>query len=783
MPEAEVIRILLEYEDLFTQSNIFQFIMRFLGWGIIKGLSFIVDSAQGSLEKAMEMLNFFDSEAVTNIIGKVTPFAGIFIVVSLLYIGYNLMLNRKKFDRSKIPLNIIIAIIIVVLLPTVMTELGKITKYGFKLFTTEQTTLSNEIISNNIKDLYLYDLDNFRNKNIHPTNYINKDNIKKIDPTEEIDRSNVKNKKVFQNEVKPAIGKGEFELNRINGWFKMDSEYYRWDINFFTIMFTLLISGVVIIFTIVKFIKLSAELAFSKIFTIGGAFADIAHGQKTKQMLMHILGLYIAIMATGLTLNLYIVATGYMSNRVGGFTSILVNLALALFVIDGPNLLEKVFGVDAGLSSGLRLLMGINSGLDILSKMKNGLGGAVNLTKNALEKGAVLGAGLKGFKDGAFSNLEDDIRNSEQSGFNPLTKELPGENIKSLAEDLGEDNNFGEDDSITNNPNTPNDDSSGGLTFDEVMSNELANDYIDNHIPTLEDDINDSEYTNLAKSDGLNDNFADENEVLSDFNNSNIDENNIPTLEDNIGYDDSNSPIDKENNDLVDGKTLNSREPSKINNNGIDENNIPNLDDDIKGHADNPINRNDMKDSIMPNAGISKNLNNDMSNNNLDNSLSEGGLGERLDNQNVESNNVPKLNKDSLSNDIIPVSNNKAKNEVLPKSNNDWQYYDKGQENDSQAYKEWSDFKNFAEGRPFANRPIYNEPNYIDSNETRNIKELLSGAMRKKVNSIKDSELSNKMKFSYTIGNNTAKDLNRYVGIKKEEVKDKIVAERIRRNL
>ena len=734
MPEAEVIRILLEYEDLFTQSNIFQFIMRFLGWGIIKGLSFIVDSAQGSLEKAMEMLNFFDSEAVTNIIGKVTPFAGIFIVVSLLYIGYNLMLNRKKFDRSKIPLNIIIAIIIVVLLPTVMTELGKITKYGFKLFTTEQTTLSNEIISNNIKDLYLYDLDNFRNKNIHPTNYINKDNIKKIDPTEEIDRSNVKNKKVFQNEVKPAIGKGEFELNRINGWFKIDSEYYRWDINFFTIMFTLLISGVVIIFTIVKFIKLSAELAFSKIFTIGGAFADIAHGQKTKQMLMHILGLYIAIMATGLTLNLYIVSTGYMSNRVGGFTSILVNLALALFVIDGPNLLEKVFGVDAGLSSGLRLLMSINSGLDILSKMKNGLGGAVNLTKNALEKGAVLGAGLKGFKDGAFSNLEDDIRNSEQNGFNPLTKELPGENIKSLAEDLGEDNNFGEDDSITNNPNnpnTPNDDSSGGLTFDEVMSNELANDDIDNHIPTLED---------------------------------------------NIGYDDSNSPIDKENNDLVDGKTLNSREPSNINNNGIDENNIPNLDDDIKGHADNPINRNDMKDSIMPNAGISKNLNNDMSNNNLDNSLSEGGLGERLDNQNVESNNVPKLNKDSL-------SNNKAKNEVLPKSNNDWQYYDKGQQNDSQAYKEWSDFKNFAEGRPFANRPIYNEPNYIDSNETRNIKELLSGAMRKKVDSIKDSEVSNKMKFSYTIGNNTAKDLNRYVGIKKEEVKDKIVAERIRRNL
>nr|WP_278679997.1 hypothetical protein [Clostridium paraputrificum] len=703
MPDAEVIRILLEYEDIFTQSNIFQFIMRFLGWGIVKGLAYVVDMAQGSLDKIMDFLNFFDSEAVQNILDKVTPFAVMLLTLSLLYIGYNLMINKKKFDRSKLPVNFIVAILIILLLPTAMTELGKVSKKGFELFTTDETTIANEVISNNVKDLYLYDSKSFEDKNIYPTNSVKKDEIKKIDPTEEIDKGKVNNKKVFQNEVRPSVGKDGFELNRINGWFKIDSEYYRWDINFFVIMFTLLISAVVIIFTIVKFIKLSIELAFSKIFTIGGAFADIAHGQKTKQMLMHILSLYIAIMATGLTLNLYIVATGYMSNKVGGFTSILVNLALALFVIDGPNLLEKVFGVDAGLSSGLRLLMGINSGLDILSKLGNGLSAVGDMAKKGLEAGAVFGAGIKGFKDGAIPDLEDDIKKHEGEGFNPLIKDLPeSEDIKSLRD--SSDNEMEND--IYDNPNTPNnpdDDFNGGATFDEETPGDLKQyNKEDNSISDLEDESSHDNFENLGKISDLEDDI-----------------NNINSFDEDISSN-GNSKFDSLNDEVSQGNKGKSESISDF------EDNISNLDK-------NSISNNMKGDGI----------------NNIDDS----------------------------------ISNRNTNGSITTPNNKEWQYYDNISESDSQANKEWQDFKDFADGKPFANRSIYNKPNYINSDETRNLKDILSGTVRNKVDNIKNGELANKMKFSYTVGNNTAKDLNRYVGIKKEEAKDKIVAERIRRNL
>ncbi|MFQ8921923.1 MAG: pLS20_p028 family conjugation system transmembrane protein [Clostridium paraputrificum] len=707
MPEAEVIRILLEYEDIFTQSNIFQFIMRFLGWGIIKGLSYIVDMAQGSLDKVMDFLNFFDSEAVQNILEKVTPFAVMLLTLSILYIGYNLMINKKKFDRSKLPVNFIVAILIILLLPTAMTEMGKISKKGFELFTTDETTIANEVISNNVKDLYLYDSKDFKEKDIYPTNSLNKNSIQKIDPTEEVDRENVNNKKVFQNEVRPSIGKDGFELNRINGWFKIDSEYYRWDINFFVIMFTLLISAVVIIFTIVKFVKLSIELAFSKIFTLGGALADIAHGQKTKQMLMHILSLYIAIMATGLTLNLYIVATGYMSNKVGGFTSILVNLALALFVIDGPNLLEKVFGVDAGLSSGLRLVMGINSGLDILSKLGKGLGAVGDMAKKGLEAGSIFGAGVKGFKDGAIPDLEDDIKKHEEEGFNPLIKDLPeGQDIKSLKD--SSDNDM-ENDSY-NNPNTPNnpdDDSNGGATFDDEIPGDLKQENSENDsISDLEDEVNKTSFENLGKISDLEDDI-----------------NNVNSFDEDISSN-GNSKFDSLNDEISQGNKGNFESISDF------DDNISNLD----------------KDSISNNLGS-----NGISN--IDDSISD-------------------KNRKTSTNGSIATPNNKER-----------QYYDNISGSDSQANKEWQDFKDFADGKPFANRSIYNKPNYINSDETRNLKDILSGTVKNKVDNIKNGELANKMKFSYKVGNNTAKDLNRYVGIKKEEAKDKIVAERIRRNL
>ena len=693
MTEAEVIKVLLEFSDMLTPSNIFYFALRFLGWGVIKLLVFLVNSAQDVLDKMMEFLNFFDSSVVNEIIDKIKPLAVVFLTISLLYIAYQLMINRKKFDVSKIPGNFIIAILIVFFLPTAMKSLGDITNEGFKLFTSNESTLATEIIANNVTDIYLYDQNNLENKDIEPRNNIDKSNITKIDPTEEIDRSKVNNKKVFENKIIPSsVGKG-YELERINGWFKIDSEYYRWNINFFQIITTLLITGLVLIFTMVKIVKLMIELAFSKVFIIGGAFADISSGQKTKQMLMHIIAIYISIVSVGLTLELYILGTAWLQNSLTGFAGIMINFGAGLFVIDGPNLLEKIFGVDAGLSSGLRTIMGVNSGLDILSKLGRGVGKASEMAKGGIGVAATLGAGLKGFRDGAIPDLEDEMRDE---GFNPLQNSLLED--KDMKE-LGDGSSDIDDDLFDNIDETPTNDLSPNGGGDSDISD----------LPNTE---------NIDLNNGLDDNIAD----LEDT--SNLYNDDIKELDDDI----ATGNIGKDNK--ISNKSL-----------GKEARGLSNFDTDIPG-------------------------------------LDEFGISSTKDNS---ADGV-------LYGDNFTMSNSEA---LSGKGNGitDYTRLSKGEN------KEWSyggtsnnNFNNmnndFGAGIDWgARRRVYDKPNYIDPSETRNIKDFLGGMMNSKINNIKNSELAKNMRTSYKIGNNTAKDLRRYVGIKEQEIKDKIVADRIRRNL
>lgn len=826
MDTARVIEILLEYKDYLHISNILSFVLRFIGWGIIKGLAYLVDSAQGTLNTIMKNLNFFDSVVVENTITKLRPAALMFLVISLIYIGYQMIMYGKKFDIGKIPNNLIIALLVMFVLPTAMKSMGELTQEAFKLFTTNKTTLATSVISENVTDVYLYDQSNFQKKDIYPRNRIARNRIMDIDPTEEINRDNITNKTVFENKLVPSISEKEesaYQLERINGWFKIDSEYYRWSINFFQIMTTLLITGLVLLFTMVKVVKLIIELAFSKIFIMTGALADITYGQKTKQMLMHIFSIYLTIISVGLTLQLYIQATAWLNNNVSGFAAVMINFGAGLFVLDGPNLLEKIFGVDAGLSSGLRVLMGLNSALDIMGKVGRGLGKAAELGGKALEKGAIIGAGLKGFRDGMIPDLESDMKDFNDS-VTPFQELLPNfENAKAL----GEGNNLDDDlssDFLGNNPIPPNDLSPSGGRFnniedsnieddssiiDDTFGNSNLGDLNGKDISTIEDDINTLTNDNIESLGENNSNNLYSGNVLGLEEKTPSLEKDIPSLEDNIRN--GNIPTSDIINRGIGNKDIGNKSIKNKEITGGLNKKIPSLEKEIAKNEGTNIGKGNTNKKIQDN-----NINNDKIITGIEKDVSSlnKNLGNNLDHKlnrtpdHIKSNNVKGLtskagvNKNITLTDPIMGDNfvmhgsrpapKDIKNpggsslvntniEVGRSKNKDWQY---GNPNYNTEYKENYGYYNgdFIDLGYRRNR-AYDKPNYIDPEETRNIKQMLSSALKTKVNNVKNSDLAKKMSTSYKIGNNTAKDLTRYVVIKEEQLKDKILIEKIRRNL
>ena len=714
-----IANILLKYSEYFTKSDFILYGFRIVGWFFIKGLSFLVNKLEDVVDSVTKVTDFFNSPEITALINKFKPLLGLLLVASIIFIGYQLMIN-KKFDRSRVPMNIILALCIVVAMPLAMEKLNTLSN---KVIGEIQGDVhfANQIIENNITDLYLLDEANFPIKDdgtvgdISPKNNLGNNNIK-INPNEEIDRSKVNNKKVFENEV-IFDSAGNPTLNKIVGLFKWDDEYYRFHINFFTIIVTLAITAFVMIFTAIKMIKLSIELAFSKVMTTFVAVADLSGGQRIRQSINGIMSIFVAMISTMLMLKLYILGTAYLSDKISGIGTVLAMIGCAIFVIDGPNYIEKMFGVDAGLSSVWRTITGINSALDILGK----LGNATSKMAKNLGEGILGGlAFAKGMADEAMnSSLEDQMENAKKKDDGN-----EGDSLENQMRNKGFTNDdapiidvdFEEvDDSKENEVDSgldENVDSSNTEHGNETLNSNNGEDEGNSNQSTLEDEMNAN--NSVEKQD---DNNVSGNQELSNNSDNSSSESSNQTLEDDINEANNNS--------------INGNETLGDTNNSIDDGSSS-LESEIENsnlNSETPgMNNLDTESLGVDDGGIESQLDSENSiNDSIEDNLNNGDIGsENLDNNNMDS--TSKLGNEDIANqeNIDDKVDEKAKEEVEMNNHNI------GYEN------------------PVENRNIYDVlKGKLTGNETLNDTRIKLGR-------------------SYEIGKNTTRDINKFINKKKK---------------
>ncbi|STB42118.1 pLS20_p028 family conjugation system transmembrane protein [Clostridium perfringens] len=719
MVEKEIISVLLNYSEYFTKSDFILHGFRVVGWFFIKGLSFLVNKLEDVVDSVTKVTDFFNSPEITALINKFKPLLGLLLVASIIFIGYQLMIN-KKFDRSRVPMNIILALCIVVAMPLAMDKLNTLSNKVIGQIQGD-VPFAEQIIENNITDLYLLDKANFPIKDdgtvgdISPKNNLG-NNITKISPNEEIDRGKVENKKVFENEV-DIDSEGNPQLNKIVGLFKWDDEYYRFHINFLTIIVTLAITAFVMVFTAIKMIKLSIELACSKVMTTFVAVADLSGGQRIRQSINGIISIFVAMISTMLMLKLYVMGTAYLSDKISGIGTILAMIGCAIFVIDGPNYIEKMFGVDTGLSSVWRTITGMNSALDIASK----LGNATSEIMKNLGEGALGGlAFAKGMADESMnSSLEDQMENAKKKdGDNE------GDSLENQMKNKGFTNDdspivdvdFEEvDDSKENEVDSgldENVDSSNTEHGNETLNSNNGEDEVNSNQSTLEDEMNAN--NSVEKQD---DNNVSGNQELSNNSDNSSSESSNQTLEDDINEANNNS--------------INGNETLGDTNNSIDDSSSS-LESEIENsnlNSETPgMNNLDTESLGVDDGGIESQLDSENSiNDSIEDNLNNGDIGsENLDNNNMDS--TSKLGNEDIANQekIDDKVDEKAKEEVEMNNHNI------GYEN------------------PVENRNIYDVlKGKLTGNETLNDTRIKLGR-------------------SYEIGKNTTRDINKFINKKKK---------------
>lgn len=510
-------------------GNVFESCIRWLGWGIINLLAKLVNGIEDVTSDVYTLNGFFNSSEVTQLIDKYKPIVWTILGISIGILGFKIIFNRQQ-NRNELPSNILFSILVVMLLSTFMTKMNDITKLAITSAKNTSQSITNSLVKESLYDIYYLDTKEFDLEG--DTNNISADNLYNIDINEELKTNEVSNSELFKKKIE-FDDNGDKKLVELEkGWFKADEKYYRYNIDFIPVIISLGAIAIAFVCIILKVVRLMFELAFNKFFATLLAFADISDGRKLKEMIKHIISIFIVLFITAILTNMYLLynswlTTSLIANGLGGsgILKIMMIIGGAVAVVDGPNLVERILGIDAGLKSAWGTVMAgygatkgaLNAGKGIFSGMSK------------LGNGLALGmAGVGGAMAGMFGNKD-----------------------KSNADKSNNPDSNNQDDSTNNNLDEVKNKDKSEKTLQEEMNlnkDDKNKEKKDFNRETLQDQMKASK-NNEANLKNLNDKFK-EIEDLKNNPNKDLKKN--------------NSNNDKDSN--LDGKTLQEEMKANINN-------------------------------------------------------------------------------------------------------------------------------------------------------------------------------------------------------------------------
>lgn len=464
----DVKQTLIDYPDLFSVTSGFMYdTFRSVGWWLIKGSTWLLSQVESAMKLIVNNLTFYSSGAVgldtglegvdhggTSLYEVLTSKGGVVFAllgVGLVIVGFQLMFNRSR-NKAQIPTNILLVMVLIFGLPTLLSSLTGITQKAVTAFS-GTTSYSDSILVANITDLSYLDENDFDSKAVSAKNQLGSAGSKIteiVNPTETIDADDANNTELFESKI-GYTNSGEAYVTDISGGGLMakvfPEEYYRYQINWLTIFVTQFTMIIAMCFASVKIAKLVWNISYTGIFLLFISPLDLANGQRTKKIAMEIINMFVVIIAISFSFYLYIAASSWAAAVFSGLAYMLVEIGLALAVIGGPDIVQKILGIDAGIGGEMQKAA---SAMYMASTAAKGLSSMGRTAGKALSGAGMAGAGALGLAKGGVANALDEAK-KRRGKANGRADSLHGEVIggkggrNSAAAELGnkDDNTMG----------------------------------------------------------------------------------------------------------------------------------------------------------------------------------------------------------------------------------------------------------------------------------------------------------------------------------------------------
>lgn len=198
------------------------------------------------------------------------------------------------------------------------------------------------------------------------------------------------------------------------GYLTEKNHFYR--VNFLWGLFMLVITAVCLIFAGLKLASLLYDIMFAQIVAPIVVATDMGGAGRLKKVILNLLNCFLSVIIVVLDLRLYILIltkiqdSSLLSNPIA---VIFITVAGCKFVIDGPDLVVHLLGIDAGVKSGVSTIMGLRSAGQIASGAGHTIGHIAG--KGISKAGGTVAGGIGGAISGGISGAKASMANARNS--------------------------------------------------------------------------------------------------------------------------------------------------------------------------------------------------------------------------------------------------------------------------------------------------------------------------------------------------------------------------------
>ena len=486
--------IILTHKEYFSTSSIWNDILRSIGWGIVKFLAMLSNLCEQLFNAAYEMINFIDTDSFKKFVSKFSVWIVPLLTLSFVAIGIYLMYSEKKPPLLK---NILIGLAIIFVMPTIITALNK------GLIATKNDLLdgsmTNQVVLSNISDLQCIGNSGFNFSSTLADGGGDVDTvIKAVDPTKHINPKKIDDatqKSVFSHYLdiddNYNIVWNEFENKGMFDIFD-PPYYYRYYIHFFQLMLFLLANILIFTFSAYAVLRMIFEIVTTRIMACLHS-VELASGQKTIKLLEYFFQAYIILLFIPIMLKVYLLCMAYINSHFdNGLLRAILVFMCAMIVVDGPSVIQKIYGYDMGISAGAQKVMSFMR-LVQQSRMQH------NMSKNARSRNHSNSRGV-------INTLRNSVNNAKSGG----AKSEPNINTDNV-------NSFNNSNSMSSF-NEPDINSHSNIHSQSNSQNDASNDNRNfggsRQEPNINSSVNDAVNQNLYEAYDNAASFSDSNSNL-----------------------------------------------------------------------------------------------------------------------------------------------------------------------------------------------------------------------------------------------------------------------------